>query len=150
MESGIQPLAPKSDVDALKKEIADLGKRLDFVPAAASPQDLTALANRVARLEAQPVASGNAGETTATAATTAATNALAGRIDDADTRLTALGQRVDALDAKIAGLAGTSASQVEERRGGAGDRRRGAEAGGGRRSTVRGRSRPRRGARHRR
>jgi len=112
VEQGIQPLAAKSDVDGLKKEIADLGQRLDAMPAAASPEDLAALANRVARLEAQPLASSGAGSGEA-AAVLAASAALAGRVDDAEARLTALGQRVDTLDAKIAALAGTSASQVK-------------------------------------
>jgi hypothetical protein len=112
VESGIPPLASKSDVAALKTEIASLGQRLDAMPAAASPNDLAALANRVARLEAQPVTGGGADSGDAGAAA-AASAALAGRVDDAEARLTSLGQRVDALDAKIAALAGASASQVK-------------------------------------
>ncbi len=107
LESGAQQQAAKSDVDALKKEVADLGQRLDSMPAAATPDDLTALANRVARLEALPLAGSGGNESQAAAM------ALAGRVDDAEARLTSLGQRVDALEAKIGALAGTSASQVK-------------------------------------
>jgi len=107
LEAGAQQLAPKTDVEALRKEVAGLGQRLDAMPAAASPEDLTALANRVARLEALPLA-GSGGNESQAAAT-----ALAGRIDDADAQLTSLTQRVDALEAKMATLAGTSAAAAK-------------------------------------
>ncbi len=107
LASGAQQAASRADVDGLKTQIADLGKRVDSIPPAASPQDLAALTNRVQGLEALPT--GGAGADTGQAAAIA----LGGRIDDVGSRLAALGQRVDAVEAKIAALANTSSAAAE-------------------------------------
>jgi hypothetical protein len=107
LEAAQALLAAKSEVAAVGKDLADLGKRLDALPPAASTQDLAAIAARVDRIEAAPLAAGGA------EAGGVAAIALTGRMGDAEASLAALAKRVDAIEEKIAAPAAAPTAAVE-------------------------------------
>ena len=89
-------LATQGDLTVLEDKLSALTKRVDALPPGATHDELAALADRVARLEAGGAAGGGGG------ADASAVTALNSRIDQAQASLKALGERVAALEAKLA------------------------------------------------
>ena len=99
---GLRPsLASRGDVDALSATVAGLAKRLDGLPAAASRDDLNGLSGRVGRLEAA-VASGGDGQS----ASATALASLTSQLNQAETDLRALTDKVATVEARPAVSAG--------------------------------------------
>ncbi len=93
IQESLGGLAPTSDIAAVRNELAGLKQRVESAPTAATEDELTALTNRVGRLEAIPPVGASGG---------AAAPALVASIDDVEARLAKLAARVDALEQKIA------------------------------------------------
>ena len=89
-------LATQGDLTVLEDKLSALTKRVDALPPGATHDELAALADRVARLEAGGAAGGGGG------ADASAVTALNSRIDQAQASLKALGERMAALEGKLA------------------------------------------------
>ena len=90
-------IASREDIDTLAGSFAALGKRIDSLPPAVSRDDLAAVADRLARLEAA-VATGGNGQ----GASSAAVASLTGQLGDAQAQIRSLGDRVAAAEARAA------------------------------------------------
>jgi hypothetical protein len=88
-------LASVGDVTTVSANLAALTKRVDSVPPAATRDDLAALSDRLSKLEAAAAGGGDS-------ASTGAMAALTGQLNDAETQLRALTDRVNAAEAKAA------------------------------------------------
>jgi hypothetical protein len=99
-EQNATALAAKSDVAALRTDLTALRARLDQAPPSATPAEVSALATRLARLEA--TAAGTP-VPVAPAATTPPTS-------EADARIASLAARLDAAEAAIAKLSAAPTS----------------------------------------
>ena len=108
IEKELGALATQGDLTVLDGKLAELAKTVAALPPGATRDELTAVAARVARLEAGGVA-GNGGG----GAGSADLAALSGQIDQARASLKALGDRVAALEGKTGGTAdGTLAARA--------------------------------------
>jgi hypothetical protein len=93
LDSSRGTVASRDDLDALSQGIAALGKRVDALPKPVTQADLTALTERVARLEVGAASGGGA--------PSEAVNALATQLSDSEAQVKALTERVATAEAKL-------------------------------------------------
>ncbi len=103
LQKEVGALATQGDLAAMQDNLAALQKTVDALPPGATHDELAALADRVARLEAGGAA-GSGGGVDSTAVT-----ALNSRIDQAQASLKALTDRVAAVEKKLSSGPGDSA-----------------------------------------
>ena len=99
LQKEVGALATQGDLATLENKLAVLTKKVDALPPGATHDELAALADRLARIEAGGAAGGGGVDSTAV-------TALNGRIDQAQAGLKALDGRVVALEGKLAAGAG--------------------------------------------
>jgi len=109
IEAAEGAFATHADVDGVAGSVADLDKKLSGASAVASQKDLSALADRVGKLEVAVAAGGGQG------ADTGAVAALTSQLSDANAKLADLGNRIAAAEDKVSGLAATSPDAVAAR-----------------------------------
>ncbi len=95
LQKEVGALATQGDLTVLENKLTALAGKVDGLPQGVTQDDLAALTDRVARLEAGG-ATGGGGNADATAVA-----ALNSRIDQAQASLKALGERVAALEGKL-------------------------------------------------
>lgn len=88
--------ASRSDLDAVTASVTALSKKMDALPPSASRDDVTALTDRVNRLEVTAAAGGGDA-----AASSDAINSLTSQLADAQAQVRALTDRVAAAEAKV-------------------------------------------------
>ena len=107
LQKEVGALATRGALTAVENEVAALAKTVDALPPGATKEELAALAKRVTRLEAGGGAASGGSATPAEVAT------INDRIDQVQTALKALGDRVAALEGKVS--AGPSDSALAAR-----------------------------------
>ena len=97
LQKEVGALATQGDLMVVENKLSALTKTVDTLPPGVTHDELAALVDRVARLEAGGAAGGSGGGADASAVA-----ALNSRIDQAQASLKALGDRVATLEAKLA------------------------------------------------
>jgi hypothetical protein len=113
--------ATRDDLAALSQGVAALGKRVDGLPKPVTQSDLTALTERVARLEVGAASGGGT--------PSEAVNALAAQLSDSEAQVKALTERVAAAEAKLATPVVASGGEAATRGLAVAALRRGAQGG---------------------
>ena len=103
LQKEMDALATQGDLTVLENKLAALAKTVDALPAGTSHDELAALASRVTQLEAGGAAGGGGGGVGSDAMV-----ALSHRIDYLQSSLNALGDRLAALEGKLASGPGDS------------------------------------------
>jgi hypothetical protein len=98
LEAAKSAYATHDDVQTVAGEVGALDKKIAALPQIATAGDLTALSDRVGKLEVSVAAGGGA------SANSDAIAALTSQLADAESKVRALSERIDAADAEVAAL----------------------------------------------
>ena len=99
LEGAKSAYATHDDVAAVAATLQAVDRKVDALPPAAKASELAALSDRVGKLEVSVAAGGGSGGANADAIAS-----LTGQLADADAKVRALAERIDAADAKVASL----------------------------------------------